>query len=401
MKAKPIVFAVRELSVSTLRRYAAIAAYLHEKHGFSIIYFDVHYCGEATLAKSIKEATEYYSVKPIPYQYFRVGEYIEAPKTMEPKEPPEGRQECLTVKYFLEEEFSSAFLQVEKYYRAINEFFKLHTPALVLFDIPTVLSINTLVDVANKHSVNTVSLEHAEGIGDLYSHLPAIAQYYISYGKMNFQNLLKMGVPKERIIHSGSVETDFMHIVNEKGATAPELRSRSLLIALKKNGLPTALQANINLIKQVKEKFPSFTLHVKPHPVDKSLPPMLSGLIEQNDTRISLIDAEEPFSISLERVGLLISYSSYALVESVLMGKKTICISGIQDELYPQWHQFGIHVTESPVTLSEKNLSSYQPSIKQQSATTEYFRYSSDNLNVTRICNALVDIITNDEALFE
>lgn len=398
-----ILFLITKQSSITIRRYCAIAEFFHFSHGSRICFFGIDDCDEEYVRRCYNDAIKYYGVPEFPYEYV-----VASSLQSDEGEKDEGVSTSLVnitdsddelVNLFLNNHLKTAITLVGKCYGKFFNYVEHCQVKTVFYDIPIIWATHAMLDACRNIGACVISLEHAEGIGEIYSNLPSFADYYISYGEMNNKNLRKMGVPEERVLLTGNIDTDFMHYVDTHGKTSDFDKQKNILLILKPVRVPDAEAHNKQLIDVANRNLSDFIVHVRVHPTVVDIDKEMQSCMEvvEKYPACHFVDAKEPLSISLERVDSVIAFPSYSLVEAVMLGKKTICISGIQDFAYIDWGRFGIlciHNSCLEKELSSDVVADANPSLEQVKELIKYFRYRNDTNNLHRVTEVIEKILT-------
>jgi len=399
MQDNSVLFVVRKESCISLRRYFALADIFYHCYEFNIVFFAVDDCDSDFVKRCFDDAKQYYGVNELPYDYVHAGQLIKKSLKVDcplSVEKMDTENELLSL--FLDHQLESSFSLISSHYRAFESFARNYKPVLVIYDIPILWQTHVLIDACRTCGAKIVSLEHAEGIGKIYSSFKIFADYYISYGEMNSLNLNRMGVPDHQIFQTGNIDTDFMHAVLKRFQKESVWSKPSLLLILKPSKVPGANHDNNELVKVSAENFCNYKILVRVHPSVKAIKvemDLLKEIVSQYPN-CHFADSSEPLSLNLVKVNSVISFPSYALVESIMMKRKTICISGVQDFAYVDWSSYGISTINKNVihkALVPEAFARAELSEAQVNKLIRDFRHRNDDGATRRIVKELIALI--------
>lgn len=408
MQTRHLLLVVRKASNISIRRYLVLADSLRRCYGLTPLLFGIDDCEPAEIARCREDLRRHYGRDcPLP-PYVRLSEVAsDRPRAL--PVPPRAHGEDPLLETFLAERYADAVRRVGGLYQDFEAFLQAYRPALVIYDIPILWTTHVLLDACRRKGAKVVSMEHAEGVGDIYAHFTDFADYYLAYGDMTLRNIRRMGVDEERILLTGNLDTDLLADVLRRATTPAADREKGILLLLKPVKVAGADRLNQYLIDAVCQNFPRHRVQVRVHPSVLSLADEQRAVGEcaARHANAEFVDAGEPLAVSLERVGAAVSFPSYALIESVLMGRRTVCVTGIQGFVYDDWRRFGITCVDKDQMkqrLVPALLDQAVPDAEQVQALTAHFRYRNDGQALQRMLDSLgrvlgLEKITGPEAL--
>ena len=280
-------------------------------------------------------------------------------------------------------------------------------PDCVFYDIELIRSIQSFLYVARKRGIKIISMQHGEGNAWQYANLPLLADYYVAYSSFNSDVLKSMGVDDERIMLTGTPDTDLVHDydrlrikkeISHRYSIDPS--RKSILVALKPESYK---KQNIELLNAVCDVFrydKSFNILIKVHPRDSNnripfrrrynMPCLEDTIVIEDDCQISKL-----FVISDH----LVTFISSCVVEAVLLNVPFTVIEVPDGAAWPDWDTFKLYrstpiseLKQELVTILNDQCDNMNESDRQ--AFIERFRYNYDSSASQRIAEATRQILS-------
>ncbi len=384
------LFIMRDTSTISLRRFLILSKKLFDKYNLIAIFFDIEGSSKEYLDMVREELYRYYLIEVKHYKYISMHDILEdkhIPSTIVFKKSDEE-----LINLFLSNHYDASMKYLAKIYTSLSSFLDSYKIVIMFSDIATSWASQVMIDACKYHKIPTVSMEHAEGMGYIYSHLPPSVDFYIAYGHYNKKNLKNMGVKDDQILLTGSIETDLMLKVMENKEIT--ITVKSILLILKPSKIIEANDYNKELIKTVIRNFKGYHIFIKLHPsvidIDSEKKQITSWL--KPSQKLTIVDISEPLVISLSKVSSCVTFNSFALIESILMKKKVIYLNGIQDSYYPNWNNYNIKSIAIEKISDKLTVSFLDNSLISQEKYNSFvkeFRYVIDNQNLNRISHIL------------
>lgn len=385
---KNILFICRHSSSITIRRYLYLA-HIFQSYGYESIFLGINNADKAYIEECKQDLLKYFGIDlyDLSYRYVKFEDI---------QEVQEFRKTILNTQQIYKDDFDISIDRVADIFYTFDDFFISVNCHLVFYDIPTFWITNILIDVCKKHNIGVVSLEHAEGMTEIYSNLAPFADYFVAYGPYSYKNLLLMGVCKTNIWKIGNIDDDFIRRIKVNSTR------RAILLVFKPFKLLTADTLNFELLKKTIELFPEEIIYIKLHPgvlkLDE-IEKLVKNWIE-NSKNVIINDPLEPITISLSRTDRCITLNSFAIVEAIQMHNKVLCINDIQNFVYPNWK---LLLKEIDVLNFSEFLSYTSYRFKELPKISDrfkkYFRYKRKNIAekiVLKSIKTIEENITNE-----
>lgn len=331
-----VIFVCRQASNITIRRYFMLAIKF-KQYNVEAHFLAIDNCSKEYIQSCYEDLEKYYNISDkTSYEYNTIPHATSSKKEFS---PIDNSIHSPDMKLFLDSNLKTTITQIETFYNNVELYIKQINPSFIFYDLPLLWTTLTFIEACKNNNTTTISLEHAEGMGKVYSNLLPVADYYIAYGSYNINNLLHMGVSQDKIWKTGNIDSYFMNLITKSNYEKPK---NTILLVLKPLHFKNE---NSQLIKKVFELFPKFHIIIKPHPVIYKYEESMNELygILKGYENFSVVETYEPLSISLNKAEFCICFNSFVVIEASLMKTKLICLTGLQDEVYPNWAAYNIH----------------------------------------------------------
>ncbi len=393
MPADSVIFMLRKAANISIRRYLMLADGLQRRYGLQPVLFGIDDCDPREIERSAEDLRHYFGREAPAFPYFTLSE-VSGRSAAEVPVPERETCPHPLLERFLKWRYEEAVQRVGGLFADMADFLLKHPPRLLIYDIPILWTGQVLIDACRQAGARVVNLEHAEGMGQLYAHFSDRADAYFAYGGMNRANLHRMGVPGDKVFLTGNLDSDLLTDLQGAERTPQTQRDQAILLLLKPVKVAEAESLNQQLIESVCGNFPQHRVMVRVHPSVLSLEAEMAVVRDSvaRHANAGFVEAAEPLAVSLTRVGAAMSFPSYALIESVLMGCRTVCVTGIQGFVYDDWAGFGIPCVdkaEMASGLTPELMRQALPSPGQVRRLQDHYRYQGEGPVLPRMLDRL------------
>lgn len=376
---KSILFICRSDAPISIRRYFYLAG-IFSNYGYKSIFFGIDNA-DFTFIKQCKQDLEKYYNISLEYLNYNYVKFNELEKIIKNDEYSQIFKDSYMAnpleKLFCENHLNPGIKKISNLFYIFDKFIHSINCSLVFFDIPISWPINVFIDAAKYNNINTISLEHAEGMTKIYSNLEPFADYYVSYGDYNYTNLLSMNIQKEKIWKIGNVDNDLIKHINH------DCKKEGILLIFKPFKLIGAEQLNFKLLQKTIGLFPNEKIYIKLHPsvfdLDETKKIVTKWI--SNNEKITIVNLSEPIAVSLSKTTKCITFNSFAIIEAIKMKNSILCLEDIQNFAYPNWKELSTNIDIFNLT---EFLSFQKYEWKEQNIDIDdleiYFRYNKNNI---------------------
>lgn len=385
---KSILFICRKASNISIRRYLYLSN-LFGKYGYKSIFLGIDNADESYIEECLNDLLKYYNIKLkyLNYNYIKFNnleeimqndEYTQIFKDSDISNPLE--------KLFCKNHLNAGIKKISNLFYIFDKFIRSINCSLVFFDIPISWTINVFIDVAKYNNINTISLEHAEGMTKIYSNFEPFADYYVSYGDYSYTNLLSMNIPKEKIWKIGNIDNDLIKNINHYS------KKEGILLIFKPFKLIGSKQLNFKLLKKTIELFPNEKIYIKLHPSVYDLDETKKIVTKwiSNNEKIKIVNLSEPIAVSLSKTTKCITFNSFAIIEAIQMKNSILCLEDIQNFAYPNWKELSSNI-DVFITTEFLNLKNYEWKIQKNNTDNieNHFRYKQNNVGLNIVLKSI------------
>jgi len=303
-----------------------------------------------------------------------------------------------------------------KQVKAANRVLEKFNNSCIVYDIELVDMIRAALFSAREQNIKIVSMQHAEGYAETYSQIPVMADYYIAYSPYNYKKCREMGVDDKNIWLTGVPDTDVIYNYNIEEIKNKlqekyniNFEKKVVAIALKPNKSSTYRHLNDNLLNIIcNHNFENIEVLVKLHPADATQFENINyqQLLTSKFHNIKILSGDTIISKIFAVSDYFITYTSSAVVESILQDVFTIVIEYEDGAVWPDWNQHNIYhsvkidnLGEILCQISNGAYDSQMNYLKKGRKEFIYnFRYQFDNNASKRIALALYTILNKSES---